>query len=122
VAGGPHRAPHLGLAGGRGGCRPVVALFVPAIHFEAQVEKTALSVMLLAAALDAFPRRHARRDRPRRRRHGSLVLARGNALAFVPLAALVLLLGWDRDRGDPLSATTGKRGRRAGSFSPRPCR
>ena len=45
-----------------------VALFVPAIHFEGQVEKTALSVLLLAAAARRLPRRQpARRSRGRRR-------------------------------------------------------
>lgn len=75
------------------------ALFVPAIHFEAQVEKTALSVLLLAVALDAFLIGTTRALLVAGIALGLTVLARGNALAFVPLAALVLLLGWDREPG-----------------------
>ncbi len=93
-----------------------VALFVPAIHFEAQVEKTALSVLLLAAALDAFLIGTSGAIALAGVATGLSVLARGNALAFVPLAALVLVLGWDREPGDPLTATGGNRWRRAALF------
>jgi len=89
------------------------ACFIPAIHFEAQVEKTALSVLLLAAALDAFLIGTPRALLLAGLALGLTVLARGNALAFVPLAALVLLLGWDREPGDRLAASAGQRWRRA---------
>jgi 4-amino-4-deoxy-L-arabinose transferase-like glycosyltransferase len=89
-------------------------LFVPAIHFEAQVEKTALSVLLLAVALDAFLIGTTRAVLVAGLALGLTVLARGNALAFVPLAALTLVLGWDREPGDPLIATARHRWRRAG--------
>ena len=98
-----------------------VAIFIPAIHFEAQIEKTALSVLLLAAALDAFLVGTCRRSRsPPVSPPASAVLARGNALAFVPLAALALALGWDREPGDPLVRHRCQRVRR--SSSPPPCR
>lgn len=93
-----------------------VALFVPAIHFEAQVEKTALSVLLLAAALDAFLAGSTRAIACAGVATGLSVLARGNALAFVPLAAAALVLGWDREPGDPLAATAAQRWRRGGLF------
>ncbi|MFN8644219.1 MAG: glycosyltransferase family 39 protein [Candidatus Binatia bacterium] len=92
----------------------LVALFVPAIHFEAQVEKTALSVLLLAAALDAFLIGTTPALAVAGIAAGLSVLARGNLLAFVPLAAVALLLGWEREPGDPLAA--GRRWRRAGLF------
>lgn len=93
-----------------------VALFVPAIHFEAQVEKTAFSVLLLAAAVDAFLAGTTRAVALAGLFTGLSVLARGNALAFVPLAALALALGWDREPHDPLTATAARRGRRCGLF------
>ena len=93
-----------------------VALFVPAIHFEAQVEKTALSVMLLAGALDAFLAGSLRAIAVAGILTGLSVLARGNALAYVPLAALALVLGWDREPGDPLAATSSRRWRRTAVF------
>lgn len=93
-----------------------VALFVPAIHFEAQVEKTALSVLLLAAALDAFLTGTLPAIAVAGLAAGLSVLARGNMLALVPLAALALVLGWDREPGDPLAAGAGRRWRRAGLF------
>ncbi|HSQ01249.1 MAG TPA: glycosyltransferase family 39 protein [Candidatus Dormibacteraeota bacterium] len=93
-----------------------VALFVPAIHFEAQVEKTALSVLLLAAALDAFLLGSLPAIAFAGIATGLSVLARGNALALVPLAALALALGWDREPGDPLVRTAGQRWQRAGVF------
>lgn len=91
----------------------VVALFVPAIHFEAQVEKTALSVLLLAVALDAFLAGTLPALAGAGVATGLAVLARGNLLAFVPLAALALALGWDREPGDRLAAGGW---RRAGVF------
>ncbi|MBX3026166.1 glycosyltransferase family 39 protein [bacterium] len=93
-----------------------VALFVPAIHFEAQVEKTALSVLLLAAALDGFLAGSGRAIALAGVALGLSVLARGNALAFLPLAAVALALGWDRDPGDPLTASAARRWRRAAVF------
>lgn len=93
-----------------------VALFVPALHFEAQVEKTALSVVLLAAALDAFLAGTTRAVALAGVFTGLSVLARGNALAFVPLAALALALGWDRERGDPATGTAAQRWRRCAVF------
>lgn len=89
------------------------ACFIPAVHFEAQVEKTALSVLLLAVALDAFLIGTPRAILLSGLALGCTVLARGNALIFVPLAALVLLLGWDGEPGDRGAAGAAPRWRRA---------
>ncbi len=92
----------------------VVALFVPAVHFEAQVEKTALSVLLLALALERLLAGSLRAVALAGALVGLATLARGNVLAFVPLGAALLALGWDVEpaaRGD-----RARRWRRAAVF------
>jgi tetratricopeptide (TPR) repeat protein len=90
--------------------------FVPAILFEGQIEKTALTVLLLSAAAYLFLVGTPRAIAAAGAVAGLAALARGNALAFVPLGAAVLALGWDRERGDALTATRRARLVRAGVF------
>ena len=81
-----------------------VALFIPAIHYEGQPEKTALSIVLIALALALFLRTGTNRDLRAVLSAGLVtglaVLARGNALIFVPAGAMALGLGWERDDQD----------------------
>jgi tetratricopeptide (TPR) repeat protein len=98
-----------------------VAFFIPAIHYEGQPEKTALSIALIALGLALFLRTGATRDLRAVLSAGLVtglaVLARGNALIFVPAGALALGLGWERDDldvGEPLPRP--QRMRRAGVF------
>jgi tetratricopeptide (TPR) repeat protein/4-amino-4-deoxy-L-arabinose transferase-like glycosyltransferase len=85
--------------------------FIPAIHFEGQPEKTALSVFLLAASIHLFFRERPRMLLASGVTLGLSVLARGNALLLLPIAVLVVALGWDRKRGP--SAPSAERARRA---------
>jgi tetratricopeptide (TPR) repeat protein len=87
--------------------------FIPAIHFEGQIEKTALTVLLLATAVWLFLIGSWRAIAGAGLVLGLATLARGNALLFVPLAAAALALGWDRDAGDPQAATRPQRLQRA---------
>lgn len=91
----------------------LVALFVPAIHFEGQIEKTALTIFLLSVGLYLFLIGTTRAIALAGVVIGLAALARGNMLLFVPLAALALALGWDREPGDPLAATRPRRLQRA---------
>jgi len=91
----------------------VVVLFLPAIHYESQLEKTALSVLLVAATVHLFLIGTPRAIAAAGVLAGLGTLARGNGILFVPLGALALALGWDRSPRDPLSVGTGRRARRA---------
>lgn len=79
-------------------------IFVPAMLFEGQIEKTALSVLLIAAATYLFLRGTLRDLLAAGILAGLATLARGNAAAFVPLAALALACGW---RGEWTAPTGG---------------
>ena len=94
----------------------MVGIFVPAIHFEGQIEKTALSVLLLVAGVDLFLAGTTGAILGAGIVAGLATLARGNTLLLLPLTALVLALGWDRERGDPLVATRNERLGRAALF------
>jgi tetratricopeptide (TPR) repeat protein len=87
--------------------------FIPAIHFEGQIEKTALTVLLLATAVWLFLIGTWRAIAGAGLVLGLATLARGNALVFVPLAAAALALGWDRDAGDSPAAARPRRLQRA---------
>jgi tetratricopeptide (TPR) repeat protein len=91
-----------------------VGIFIPAIHFEGQIEKTALSVLLLACGVDLFLAGTSLSLLGAGVVGGLATLARGNVLLLLPLAAAALALGWDREPGDPLAAGRGLRLRRAG--------
>lgn len=73
--------------------------FVPAIHFEGQLEKTALSVFLMAAAVYLFLLGTSRALLASGAVLGLAVLARGNALVLLPAAIACLALGWDTSEG-----------------------
>jgi tetratricopeptide (TPR) repeat protein len=75
----------------------LVVLFIPVIHFEGQIEKTALSVLLLACGLALFLSGTWRAIAAAGVVTGLATLARGNGLLFIPLGALALWRGWDRD-------------------------
>jgi tetratricopeptide (TPR) repeat protein len=77
----------------------MVVLFIPEIHFETQIEKTALSVFLLALCVDLFLAGTMRAIFAAGIAVGLATLARGNALLLLPFAALALTLGWDSERG-----------------------
>jgi tetratricopeptide (TPR) repeat protein len=81
--------------------------FVPAYYFEGQTEKTAVTVVLIAAALALFLRGTRRALFAAGVVTGLAALARGNALLYAPFAAGALWLGWDSD-----SAPTAPRERR----------
>jgi len=91
----------------------MAATCIPTLYFEGQTEKTALTVVLITAAVERFLA-------------GSLpvagvltglaALARGNALLFLPAGALCLGLGWDDTRADGDPAPLPERGRRAAIF------
>lgn len=92
----------------------MAALFAPSIFYELQVEKTFLSVFLVAAFLVTFLDR-----RPRMRLASGLLLAlaclaRANLIVFLPLAAL--LLAFEKCGGDDAadSLAVGERERAAG--------
>ncbi len=96
-----------------------MAVYLPAIYYEALVEKTALSLFLFLLSLVLYLRG--------RRRHitlaavtlGLAALTRGNFLIFIPLGALALLLRTPAER-DPASAANGPRTtRRPPSWSAR---
>jgi tetratricopeptide (TPR) repeat protein len=91
-------------------------IFVPAIHFEGQIEKTALSVFLLVAGVDLFLIGTTGAILGAGLVAGLATLARGNTLLLLPLTAIVLALGWDRERGDPQVATSRERLGRAALF------
>ena len=94
----------------------MVGIFIPGIHFEGQIEKTALSVMLLVVGVDLFLVGTNGAILAAGLVAGLATLARGNTLLLLPLAALVLALGWDRERGDPLVANSRERLGRAALF------
>lgn len=94
----------------------IVALFVPAIHFESQIEKTALTVFLVALSSYLFVGGTPRSIAAAGLATGVAALARGNVLLFIPIGALALWRGWDRDADDALSATAALRRGRAGLF------
>jgi tetratricopeptide (TPR) repeat protein len=94
----------------------LVALFVPAIHFESQVEKTALTVFLVALATYLFLGGTVRSIVAAGIVTGVAALARGNVLLFIPIGALALWRGWDREPGDALIATQALRRKRAALF------
>jgi tetratricopeptide (TPR) repeat protein len=79
----------------------LVCLFVPAIHFESQIEKTALTVALMALAVQLFLLGSRRALAAAGAVLGLAVLARGNMLLLVPAGAAALWLGWDRVVQEP---------------------
>lgn len=91
----------------------LVVAFIPAIHFEGQIEKTALTVVLLAGAIHLFLVGTPRAIAAAGVVAGLATLARGNALLFLVPAALVLAFGWDRPRHDAFAATPAQRRWRA---------
>ena len=78
----------------------MAATAIPTLYFEGQHEKTALTVLLITAAPVLLLSGSLRAVAAAGAITGLAVLARGNTLVFVPLAALALFLGWDRERGD----------------------
>jgi tetratricopeptide (TPR) repeat protein len=90
-------------------------LFVPGIYFEGHIEKTALSVLLVALGVTLFLRGSLRDVVAAGIVTGLATLARGNSLAFVPIGALALALGWDSER-DAEQSRRELRLRRAGAF------
>jgi len=78
--------------------------FVPAFYFEGQSEKTAVTLVLVTAAVALFLRTSTRAVLAAGIVTGLATLARGNALLFAPFAVACLLLGWDRmaEDGAPL--------------------
>ncbi len=87
--------------------------FVPAYYFEGQTEKTAVTVVLIVAALALFLRGTRRAILVAGIVTGLAALARGNALLFAPFAVLTLWFGWEHD-GAP--GPSGERRARAGLF------
>lgn len=79
----------------------LVALFVPAIHYEAAIEKTALGVFLLALALDRYLVGRTGAALAAGVALGLGVLARGTFLVLVPAGALGLVDWRDWRRGMP---------------------
>ncbi|MDX2167136.1 MAG: glycosyltransferase family 39 protein, partial [Deltaproteobacteria bacterium] len=75
--------------------------FVPAYYFEGQTEKTAVTVLLITAAMALFLRGTRRALFAGGVVLGLAALARGNALLFAPFAAAALLLGWESDAAPP---------------------
>jgi tetratricopeptide (TPR) repeat protein len=68
------------------------ALFVPAIFYEGEIEKTALGVFLFTLALALFLRREPRARLASGLALGAAILARGNLLVFAFLGAGFLLV------------------------------
>jgi tetratricopeptide (TPR) repeat protein/4-amino-4-deoxy-L-arabinose transferase-like glycosyltransferase len=89
---------------------------IPMLYFEGQLEKTALTVVLITGAAELFLAGSRRAVAAAGVVTGFAVLARGNALLFVPVAALCLWLGWDREPGDIAAATPRQRRGRAAVF------
>ncbi len=77
----------------------LVAFFIPAVHYEATIEKTTLSVFLFALALDLYLAASPRAALLSGLALGLAALARGNLLLFVPIDAMALLL--DRRSEEP---------------------
>lgn len=69
----------------------LVALFIPAVHYEAALEKTALSVFLFTLAVDLYLRLSSAAALLSGFALGLAALARGNLLLFLPVGALGLL-------------------------------
>jgi len=90
------------------------ALFVPALYYEGQTEKTALTIMLFALGVELFLRPGTRAAAAAGVVTGLATLARGNLMIFVPLGAAALAAGWDE--GEPGQAPGRRRSRRAGLF------
>jgi tetratricopeptide (TPR) repeat protein len=90
-------------------------LFVPNWFFEGQSEKTALTVVLLTAAVALFLRGSQRAIAAAGIVTGVAALARGNTLLYVPFAALCLYKEWDREP-DAVSPGPGPGPRRAATF------
>jgi len=82
----------------------IVSCYLPEIHYGFIVGKTALSVALLAAALDAFTIGSKRALIAAGAFLALGALARGNAVLLLPLALVTLYYGWDRARVDTLPA------------------
>ncbi|MEO8606106.1 MAG: tetratricopeptide repeat protein, partial [bacterium] len=89
--------------------------FVPAYYFEGQSEKTAVTVVLVTAAVALFLRGTRRAILAAGIVTGLAALARGNALLFAPFAAVCLLLGWEREE-DQAAAPPRQRLTRAALF------
>ena len=94
----------------------LVCLFVPAIHFESQIEKTALTVFLMALLLELYSIGTQRALIGAGIVAGLATLARGNMVLFIPIGALALWRGWDREPGDGLVATAALGRKRALTF------
>ncbi len=90
--------------------------FVPMLHFEGQTEKTALTVLLVTAAVELFLRGTAGALLAAGLVTGLAVLARGNALLFAPAAALCLAFGWERENAGARREPLRQRTRRAAMF------
>ena len=73
------------------------AWFVPALHFEGQAEKTALSVLLIAICIDLFTAGSQRALWGAGVALGLATLTRGNSLLLLPLAVATLAFGWEVD-------------------------
>jgi tetratricopeptide (TPR) repeat protein len=89
-------------------------LCVPTLYYEGQTEKTALTVLVLTAAVERFV---AGSVFAAGVLTGLATLARGNALIFVPFGALALVLGWVRGRGQADDAPLAARARCAAVFA-----
>jgi tetratricopeptide (TPR) repeat protein len=88
--------------------------FVPALYYEGQTEKTALTIVLFALGFELLQRPGTRVAVAAGVVAGLATLARGNLLIFVPLGALALAAGWDEE---DLGQKSGRcRARRAGLF------
>lgn len=70
-----------------------MALYLPAIYYEALVEKTALSLFLFTLSLVLYLDETRRRITLAGVTLGLAALTRGNFLAFIPLGTVALLLG-----------------------------
>lgn len=90
--------------------------FVPTLYFEGQTEKTALTVLLVTAAVELFLRGTAGALLAAGVVSGLAVLARGNALLLAPAAALCLAFGWEREHDGARKEPLRQRMRRAATF------
>ncbi|HSP97381.1 MAG TPA: glycosyltransferase family 39 protein, partial [Candidatus Dormibacteraeota bacterium] len=79
----------------------LMAIFIPAVHYESAIEKTALGVFLLALALDRYPVGTTGAALAAGVALGLGVLARGTFLVLVPAGALGLIDWRDWRRSMP---------------------
>ncbi len=95
----------------------MAAVYLPAIHYEAQLEKAALSTLLVTGALALLLHPHRRAPLAAGIVTGLSALARGNTLLLIPYGAAVLLTETLKPSGSGSTGDATVRQRRALTFS-----